>query len=222
WDTLDSSLKQELEKMKDNETQLEDAFYTELTFGTGGMRGILGPGINRMNVYTVRKAVSGLANNLLNRHEDAKERGVVVAYDSRYMSKEFAEEAAKVLGYFGIKSYVFESLRPTPLLSYTVRHLKTAAGIMITASHNPPEYNGFKVYNEQGAQITPREAEVIISEIGKVGNELNVPYLEKVDVEQRGLLNWIGEEVDEAYLAELLNISKLDEEDQDRGPFEIV
>lgn len=222
WDTLDSSLKQELEKMKDNETQLEDAFYTELTFGTGGMRGILGPGINRMNVYTVRKAVSGLANNLLNRHEDAKERGVVVAYDSRYMSKEFAEEAAKVLGYFGIKSYVFESLRPTPLLSYTVRHLKTAAGIMITASHNPPEYNGFKVYNEQGAQITPQEAEVIISEIGKVGNELNVPYIEKEDAEQRGLLNRIGEEVDEAYLAELLNISKLDEEDQDRGPFEIV
>lgn len=222
WDTLDSSLKQELEKMKDNEIQLEDAFYTELTFGTGGMRGILGPGINRMNVYTVRKAVSGLANNLLKRHEDAKERGVVIAYDSRYMSKEFAEEAAKVLGYFGIKSYVFESLRPTPLLSYTVRHLKTAAGIMITASHNPPEYNGFKVYNEQGAQITPQEAEVIISEIGKVGNELNVPYLEKEDAEQRGLLNRIGEEVDEAYLAELLNISKLDEEDQDRGPFEIV
>src|SRR5699024_6755775 len=195
WDTLDSSLKQELEKMKDNEIQLEDAFYTELTFGTGGMRGILGPGINRMNVYTVRKAVSGLANNLLKRHEDAKERGVVIAYDSRYMSKEFAEEAAEVLGYFGIKSYVFDSLRPTPLLSYTVRHLKTAAGIMITASHNPPEYNGFKVYNEQGAQITPQEAEVIISEIGKVGNELNVPYIEKEDAEQRGLLNRIGEEV---------------------------
>src|SRR5699024_2678727 len=140
----------------------------------------------------------------------------------RYMSKEFEEETAKVLCYFSIKSYVFESLRPTPLLSYTVRHLKTTAGIMITASHNPPEYNGFKVYNEQGAQITPQEAEVIISEIGKVGNELNVPYIEKVDAEQRGLLNRIGEEVDEAYLAELLNISKLDEEDQDRGPFEIV
>src|SRR5699024_8567252 len=154
FETLDSSLKKELERMRNNEKQLEDAFYTELTFGTGGMRGVLGPGINRMNVYTVRKAVCGLANYLLSVHQDAKERGVAVAYDSRYMSKEFAEETAKVLGYFGIKSYVFESLRPTPLLSYTVRHLKTTAGIMITASHNPPEYNGFKVYNEQGAQIT--------------------------------------------------------------------
>jgi len=222
FETLDSSLKKELERMRNNEKQLEDAFYTELTFGTGGMRGVLGPGINRMNVYTVRKAVCGLANYLLSVHEDAKERGVAVAYDSRYMSKEFAEETAKVLGYFGIKSYVFESLRPTPLLSYTVRHLKTTAGIMITASHNPPEYNGFKVYNEQGAQITPGEAGVIISEIGNIENELEVPYLEIEDVQQQGLLNWIGEEVDEAYLDELLKISKLTREDRDRDKLEIV
>lgn len=219
---LDPSLKEELEKMEADEKSLEDAFYKELTFGTGGMRGVLGPGVNRMNIYTVRKAVDGLANYLLHTKSDAKERGVAVAYDSRYMSKEFAVEAAKVLGYYGIKSYVFESLRPTPVLSFTVRHLRTAAGIMITASHNPPEYNGFKVYNEDGAQITLEEAEVIIAEIGKVENELEVSYLEQDDVEKQGLLHWIGEEVDEAYLHELKRISKLDEGQGNRDQLAIV
>lgn len=222
FENLDPSLKEQLDQIKADEKKLEDAFYKELTFGTGGMRGILGPGVNRMNIYTVRKAVCGLANYLLNTSGNAKERGVAVAYDSRYMSKEFAVEAAKVLGYYGIKSYVFESLRPTPLLSYTVRHLRTAAGIMITASHNPPEYNGFKVYNEDGAQITPDEADVIISEIGKVDNELEVSYLEQEEVEQKGLLNWIGEEVDETYLQELLRISKLEASQTNRDELGIV
>ena len=158
---------------------LEEAFYQELTFGTGGVRGILGPGINRMNIYTVRKAINGLANHLIANMQDVKDRGVVVAYDSRYMSEEFALEAAKVLGVYGIKTYVFESLRPTPLFSFAVRHLGTVSGIMITASHNPPEYNGFKVYNEDGGQVTLEEADEIIAAVQQVEDGLTVPVMEK-------------------------------------------
>src|SRR5699024_10143266 len=189
---LDPALKKELTQMKEDKVALEDAFYTELTFGTGGMRGILGPGRNRMNIYTVRKAVNGLANYIKGNCVNVKDRGVVVAYDSRYMSKEFAVEAAKVLGAYGIKTHVFESLRPTPLLSFAVRYLGTTAGIMITASHNPPEYNGFKVYNEDGGQITPDEADHIVASIQQTENELTVPILEKEVLEEKGLLNWIG------------------------------
>jgi len=223
FETLDPSLRSELDELQNDEKALEDAFYKELTFGTGGMRGVLGPGTNRMNIYTVRKAVNGLANYLLANRVNVKDRGVVVAYDSRYMSKEFAVEAAKVLGSYGIKAHVFTSLRPTPLLSFSVRYLGTAAGIMITASHNPPEYNGFKVYNEEGAQITPAEADEIIAEIGKTKDELSVPFLEKEEVEKQGLLNWIGEEIDNAYLQKLEQISKLDAAtDNDRDDLRIV
>src|SRR5690606_17056919 len=151
WNTfegLDSELKQELNTLQSDSKALEDAFYKELTFGTGGMRGVLGVGTNRMNIYTIRKAVYGLATYLLKHAVNVKDRGVVVAYDSRYMSREFAVETAKTLGAFGIRTYVLESLRPTPVLSFAVRYLGTAGGAMITASHNPPEYNGFKVYNE--------------------------------------------------------------------------
>ncbi|WP_121616177.1 phospho-sugar mutase [Virgibacillus halodenitrificans] len=212
YQNLDPALKENLEELKDDHEALEDAFYKELTFGTGGMRGVLGPGINRMNIYTIRKAVNGLANYILENTVNVKDRGVVVAYDSRYMSQEFAVEAAKVLGSYGIKAYVFESLRPTPLLSYAVRYLGTVAGIMITASHNPPEYNGFKVYNEDGGQITPDQAADIVSYIQNTEDELLVPVMEKNELEQKELLNWVGQEVDHGYLERLQSITKLDEE----------
>lgn len=215
WNTfqnLEPSLKSDLEKIKDNDEALEDAFYKELTFGTGGMRGVLGPGINRMNIYTVRKAVNGLANYLLVNTVNVKDRGVVVAYDSRYMSQEFAVETAKVLGAYGIRTHVFDTLRPTPLLSFAVRYLGTVAGVMITASHNPPEYNGFKVYNEDGGQIIPEEAEEIISSIQQTGDELLVPVMEREELEKKDLINWIGKEIDNAYLEQLNLISKLEPE----------
>lgn len=219
FQNLETSLKEDLDKIKDNEQLLEDAFYQELTFGTGGMRGVLGPGINRMNVYTVRKAVNGLANYLLANGTSVKDRGVVVAYDSRYMSPEFSIEVAKVLGSYGIKTHVFESLRPTPVLSFAVRHLGTAAGIMITASHNPPEYNGFKVYNEDGGQITPAEAAEIITAIQQTEDELLVPIIEKEALEEDNLLHWIGNDVDNAYLKRLKQITRMDralqQEDKD-------
>lgn len=212
WDSfedLEPNLIQELKELKSDPVALEDAFYKELTFGTGGMRGVIGAGINRMNVYTIRKAVNGLANYLLDHTVNVKDRGVVIAYDSRHMSKEFALETAKVLGSFGITSYVFSSLRPTPLLSFAVRYLGTVSGVMITASHNPPEYNGFKVYNEDGGQITPNQASEIVTCINKVEDELSVPYLEKKELEEKELLNWIKDEIDNAYLDKLQGISKM-------------
>ncbi|AXI10688.1 phosphoglucomutase [Oceanobacillus zhaokaii] len=213
WNTfqnLDVSLKARLDDLKNSNQALEDAFYKELTFGTGGMRGILGPGINRMNIYTVRKAVNGLANYLLANRVNVKDRGVVIAYDSRYMSKEFAVEAAKVLGYYGIHTHVFESIRPTPILSFAVRYLGSTAGIMITASHNPPEYNGFKVYNETGGQIILEEAEKIIASIKETADELSVPYLELEQLAARRLLTWVGKEIDNAYLERLAQITRMD------------
>lgn len=215
WDSfegLDKDLKTELHTIKDNKHALEDAFYKELTFGTGGMRGVLGAGVNRMNIYTVRKAVNGLANYLLANQVNVRDRGVVIAYDSRNMSKEFAVESAKVLGSYGIKTHIFESLRPTPLLSFAVRYLRTVAGIMITASHNPPEYNGFKVYNETGAQIVPEEANLIIESIQMTKDELTVPFLEKEELEEKGLLNWLGYEIDNAYLERLYHMTKMSED----------
>lgn len=216
WNTfegLDSKLKQELNTLQFDSKALEDAFYKELTFGTGGMRGVLGVGTNRMNIYTIRKAVYGLATYLLKHAVNVKDRGVVVAYDSRYMSREFAVETAKTLGAFGIRTYVFESLRPTPVLSFAVRYLGTAGGAMITASHNPPEYNGFKVYNEDGGQMVPDEANKIIEAISNIENELEIPVLEQKELEEKQLLHWVGEEVDHAYLEKLSQITKLNEEE---------
>lgn len=212
WDSfqeLDQVLRNQLDELKDDEQALEEAFYQELTFGTGGMRGILGPGTNRMNIYSIRKAIQGLANHLVNNDVHTKERGVVIAYDSRHMSKEFAIEAAKVLGMFGIKTYIFSSLRPTPVLSFAVRHLETKAGIMITASHNPPEYNGFKVYNEDGGQITLEDASAIISAVQQVKEGLTVEVMQQKDLEKKGLLHWIDREVDNAYLEQLSSITKM-------------
>lgn len=212
YNKLDDSLKEELNQLKDNEQELEDAFYQDLSFGTGGMRGIMGPGTNRMNIYTIRKAVTGLANYILVNSVNVKDRGVVVAYDTRYKSREFAVESAKVLGYHGIKTHVFESKRPTPLLSFAVRYLGTAAGIMITASHNPPEYNGFKVYNEDGGQMVPEEADQVIAAVEEIDNPFQIPVMEENELEEKGLIDWLGADIDNAYLEQLSNISKLDSE----------
>ena len=153
FEALDQDLKEQLERVKTDEKILEELFIKNLEFGTAGMRGELGPGTNRMNIYTVRKASEGLARYLLSQGEEQAKRGIVIAYDSRHQSPEFALEVAKTVGKHGIKSYLFKELRPTPELSFAVRHLQAAAGVMITASHNPPEYNGYKVYGEDGAQF---------------------------------------------------------------------
>ncbi|TRM10834.1 phospho-sugar mutase [Lentibacillus cibarius] len=220
---LDSHLKQELEAISNQPEVLEDAFYRDLAFGTGGMRGVLGPGTNRLNRYTVRKAVNGLCHYLKKHCVNVYDRGVAVSYDSRYMSKAFALETAKVLGAHGIKAYVFNTLHPTPLLSFAVRYLGAAAGVMITASHNPPEYNGFKVYNEDGGQITPNEAAAITEEIEKTEDELSVPVIEQAELEAHDLLTWGGQEVDNAYLEQLKSITKLDSiEQQQEKDLQIV
>ncbi|MDN6639416.1 MAG: phospho-sugar mutase [Tetragenococcus sp.] len=206
-DFLDSHLKDQLDKLKENETELEDAFYAPLEFGTAGMRGILGPGINRMNIYTVRQATEGLARFMVKQGFDAASRGVAIAYDSRHFSQEFALEAAKILAYNNIPAYVFESLRPTPELSFAVRYLGTFTGIMITASHNPPEYNGYKVYGEDGGQMPPADADLVTALIREVDNPLTIPVMSETAAKEAGLITMIGEEVDQAYLAELSTVT---------------
>ncbi|PGM92388.1 phospho-sugar mutase [Bacillus cereus] len=203
---LDAELKEQLENMKQDEKKIEDSFYKNLEFGTGGMRGELGAGTNRLNVYTVRKATKGLARFIEKLGEEAKKRGVVVAYDSRHKSPEFAMEVAATLGAQGITTYVFESLRPTPVLSFAVRHLHTASGIVLTASHNPPEYNGYKVYGEDGGQLPPKEADELISYVNAVEDELTVKVADVEQLKADGLLHIIGQEVDDAYAAELNNV----------------
>ncbi|MBR7552558.1 phospho-sugar mutase [Allobacillus sp. GCM10007491] len=207
FDQLDEELRTELEQIKHDDQAMQDAFYEPLKFGTGGIRGVLGAGINRMNIYTVRKAAKGLALYLERYGSDFKKHGVVVAYDSRYKSKEFAIETARVLGVHGIKTYVFTSLRPTPELSFAVRHLGTAAGVMITASHNPPEYNGYKVYNETGGQLPPEQADLMIEKVNGIENELTIEVMDQEALEEQGLLQWIDEDVDKAYLSELKSIT---------------
>ncbi|AHX21194.1 phospho-sugar mutase [Bacillus bombysepticus] len=203
---LDAELKEQLENMKQDEKKIEDSFYKNLEFGTGGMRGELGAGTNRLNVYTVRKATKGLASFIEKLGEEAKKRGVVVAYDSRHKSPEFAMEVAATLGARGITTYVFESLRPTPVLSFAVRHLHTVSGIVLTASHNPPEYNGYKVYGEDGGQLPPKEADELISYVNAVEDELTVEVADVEQLKADGLLHIIGQEVDDAYAAELNNV----------------
>ncbi|GAA0316390.1 phosphoglucomutase [Bacillus carboniphilus] len=204
FEELDSELKTKLSAM--NEKEKVDSFYKHLEFGTGGMRGELGPGTNRMNIYTIRRAAEGLSKYITEQGEEAKQRGVAVAYDSRYQSPEFALEVAKTVGKYGIKSYVFESLRPTPELSFAVRYLQAYAGVVITASHNPPEYNGFKVYGEDGGQIPPEAAETIIRYVNQVENELTVEVSEEKELLDAGTLQYIGEELDQAYLEKLKTI----------------
>ncbi|MDM5190564.1 phospho-sugar mutase [Bacillus sp. DX4.1] len=203
---LDAELKQQLEEMKQDQKKIEDSFYKNLEFGTGGMRGELGAGTNRLNVYTVRKATEGLAQFIEKQGDEAKARGVVVAYDSRHKSPEFAMEVAATLGAHGIKTYVFESLRPTPVLSFAVRYLHTYSGIVLTASHNPPEYNGYKVYGEDGGQLPPKEADELTSYVNAVSDELVVEVADVEQLKQNGLLQIIGQDVDDAYLEQLKTV----------------
>lgn len=206
-ETLDVDLKKQLQGIQGNDKEMEDRFYKHLEFGTGGLRGVIGAGTNRINRYTVRKATQGLAEYIIKQGEDAKKGGVAIAYDSRHMSPEFAQEAGLVLAKNGIKAYVFEELRPTPELSFAVRHLGATAGIVITASHNPPEYNGYKVYWSDGAQIATELADAITAEIAQVKDELQVPIMSLEEAQARGLFQWLGTEVDEAYQEKLRSLA---------------
>lgn len=200
-DYFDAKTKEELKAIADNEKEIEERFYRELEFGTGGLRGIIGAGTNRMNLYTVRKATQGLANYILKM--GTQDKGISIAYDSRFMSPEFADEAALCMAANGIKAYVFDALRPTPELSFSVRYLGCTAGIVITASHNPPEYNGYKVYWEDGAQVTsPRDVD-IINCVKAVTDYHTVKTMDKQAAKDAGLYITIGSEVDDAFIAEL-------------------
>ena len=203
---LPEYLQTEMAVLANDAKQAEDAFYQPLSFGTAGMRGLLGAGINRMNIYTVRQATEGLASLMDSLSDDVKQRGVAISYDSRHFSQEFAFESAKVLGAHGIKAYVFESLRPTPELSFTVRHFNAYAGIMITASHNPKEYNGYKIYGEDGGQMPPKESDIITTSI-READMFAVPVKSQAELEAAGLLVTIGKDVDDAYLAEVKNVT---------------
>jgi phosphoglucomutase len=203
---LDEPLRQELAGLTDQK-EVEDRFYRRLSFGTGGLRGMIGAGTNRINVHTIRWATEGLARFLVKHAADASEKGVVIAYDTRWMSREFAEAACGVLTHHGIRVYLFDKPRPTPMLSYAVRRLRAAAGIVITASHNPPAYNGFKVYGEDGGQITPVTADQIFEEMGSISNELAIPFLSISEGIEKGLVLFLGKEMDAAYRNELLGLS---------------
>lgn len=198
---FDEATKEELRGIKDNAAEIEDRFYKDLEFGTGGLRGVIGAGTNRMNIYTVRKATQGLANYI--RKQGGQEKGIAIAYDSRNMSPEFADEAALCMAANGIKAYVFDALRPTPELSFAIRELGCISGIVVTASHNPPEYNGYKAYWEDGAQVAaPRDKE-IIDEVRAVTDYNDVKTMDKKEAMESGLYQVIGKEIDDKYMAEL-------------------
>lgn len=205
YSNLDVKVKESLLSYDDNTAK--DAFYEPLSFGTAGMRGILGAGINRMNIYTVRHATKGLALFMESKGEDAKKRGVAIAYDSRHQSQEFAFEAAQVLGVHGIPSFVFESLRPTPQLSFAVRELNAFAGIMITASHNPSNYNGYKVYGEDGGQMPPVDAQRLTEYIRSIQSSLTIDVLTRDELLKKGLLHIQGETLDKLYLENIKKVT---------------
>ena len=198
---FDEAIKEELKGISEDENEIKERFYMDLEFGTAGLRGIIGAGTNRMNIYVVRRATQGLANYIAK--VDKKAQGVAIAYDSRHMSPEFAEEAALCLAANGIKAYIFESLRPTPELSFAVRHLGCVAGINVTASHNPPEYNGYKVYWEDGAQITPPHDTGIMDEVRNVTDYASVKTMPLEEAKADGLYQTIGADIDDPYIAEL-------------------
>ena len=204
-DYFDQDTKNELLSIKDDAKEVEDRFYKSLEFGTGGLRGIIGAGTNRINIYTVRVASQGLANyiNKLGKQD----KGIVIAYDSRFMSPEFSLEAAKVFCANGIKAYLFDELRPTPQLSFAVRYLKAAAGIVVTASHNPKQYNGYKVYGEDGGQLSLDGSNAVISEINQISDITKVNTISKEDAISKGLLEIIGSKIDDAYIAMLKTLS---------------
>lgn len=198
---IDEETKKELRQIEGNEKEIEDRFYKDLEFGTGGLRGVIGAGTNRLNVYTVRKATQGLANFIIS--EGGQDKGVVIAFDSRHMSPEFSKEAALCLNANGIKTYRFDTLRPTPELSFALRELGCIAGIVITASHNPPEYNGYKVYWEDGAQITPPKDKEIITEVNKVTDLSQVKTMTEEEASAVGLYRTVGQEIDDKYIEAL-------------------
>ncbi|MBR3825863.1 MAG: phospho-sugar mutase [Lachnospiraceae bacterium] len=200
-DYFDADTKAELAAISGDEKEIEDRFYKELEFGTGGLRGVIGAGTNRINIYTVRKATQGLANYILK--QGTQDKGVAIAYDSRFMSPEFADEAALCLAANGIKAYVFDALRPTPELSFALRTLGCTAGIVVTASHNPPEYNGYKVYWEDGAQVTAPKDKEIITEVQAISDYHTVKTMDKAKAMEAGLYQVIGAEIDDAYMVEL-------------------
>ena len=200
-DIFDEETKKELQEIKDNSEEIKERFYKNLEFGTAGLRGIMGAGTNRMNKYTVMKATQGLAN-FINK-ENGQSRGVVISYDSRNNSKEFAIKSALCLNANGIKAYVFENLRPVPELSFAVRYLNCIAGIMITASHNPPKYNGYKVYWEDGAQITSPKDKQIIEEVNAVNDYAEIKSISLEEAMKKGLYNSIAGNIDDAYMEEL-------------------
>lgn len=205
-DYFDVETKKELEKIKDNPGEIEERFYRDLEFGTGGLRGIIGAGTNRMNIYTVRKASQGLANYLSNSIEGAHRRGIAIAYDSRHKSPEFAMEAARVFAANGITAYLFDELRPTPELSFAVRHLNAAAGIVITASHNPKQYNGYKVYGEDGGQIPLEGSEAVFKEIEEITDITKVMPMPEQEAISKGLIQKIGSRIDDIYINNLKSL----------------
>ncbi len=201
--SIDETTKEELRQIQGDEKEIEDRFYKELEFGTGGLRGVIGAGTNRINIYTIRKATQGLANYIKREGQEAMKRGVVIAFDSRRFSPEFADEAARVLAANNITAYVFESLRATPILSYAVRQLNAISGIVITASHNPPEYNGYKVYWEDGAQITSPKDEEIIKEVNTITDYQIIATMSREEAQDANLYHVIGKEIDDTYIEEL-------------------
>ena len=217
---IDEATKNELKSIEDDEKEIEDRFYKNLEFGTAGLRGVIGAGTNRMNKYTVSKATQGLANFIIK--ENGQDRGVAIAYDSRHMSKEFSEIAANCLNANGIKAYVFDSLRPVPELSYAVRYLNCIAGIMITASHNPPKYNGYKVYWEDGAQIVAPKDKAIIEEVNNIKNYEDAKKMNKEEAVNQGLYNVIGKKVDDSYINELKKLSLNPEKIKEQEDLKIV
>lgn len=196
--------KQELKEIAGNEKEIEDRFYKDLEFGTAGLRGVIGAGTNRMNQYTVGKATQGLANYIM--EQGTQDKGVAISYDSRKMSKEFSMQTALILCANGIKAYLFENLRPVPELSFAVRNLGCTAGVMITASHNPPKYNGYKVYWDDGAQIVSPRDKDIITKVRAVENFSDIRQISKEEAIQKGLLKIVGTEMDDKYLTVLKNL----------------
>lgn len=206
--SIDEATKQELRDLQDQPKELEDRFYRNLEFGTGGLRGVIGAGSNRMNRYTVGRATQGFARYLLEQHGDKEGKpSVVIAHDSRHFSPEFALDAALVLAGNGIVAKLFTSLRPTPQLSFSVRHLQATGGIVVTASHNPPEYNGYKVYNHEGGQLVPHEAEQVIQYIQEVPSLADVKKLTQEEAEAQGLLVWLGDDEDRAFAETVASVS---------------
>lgn len=203
---FDDETKKELIAISGNEKEIEDRFYKVLEFGTGGMRGLIGAGTNRINKYIIRKAAQGLANTIA-KQPGEKEKGIVIAYDSRRFSREFALESALVFAANGIKAYLFDSLRPTPELSFAVRFLGCTAGVVITASHNPKEYNGFKAYGSDGGQLPPSESDKVIQEVNAISDIASIPFMEEKEAKEKGLLELIGQKIDDAYMEALKKVS---------------